>query len=404
MSFCFSLITSELSACVCINEKQKDINEEWTHLSAKCNLRKVKLLDSYDLQRFLSDYRDLMSWVSSMKSLICTDELANDITGAEALLERHQEHRTEIDARSGTFQAFELFGQQLLQADHFAAGEVKEKLESMNNAREDLEKAWIARRMQLDQCLELQLFYRDCEQAENWMTSRESFLSTDDTTDSKEDNVEAMIKKHEDFDKAIGNQEEKIESLQTYADQLIQSEHYAGNDINQKKKDVLERWEKLKEALIEKRAQLGESQTLQQFSRDADEIETWMLEKLQLAQEENYKDQANIQSKHQKHQAFEAELAANADRIQSVLAMGQNLIDRKKCSGSEEAVQNRLESIAEQWELLTQKTSEKSMKLKEANRQRTFIAAVKDLDFWLGEVESILTTEGGKQTENLHCS
>ena len=29
-----------------------------------------------------------------------------------------------------------------------------------------------------------------------------------------------------------------------------------------------------KEALIEKRAQLGESQTLQQFSRDADEIET----------------------------------------------------------------------------------------------------------------------------------
>merc|ERR1719293_417054 len=234
----------------------------------------------------------------------------------------------------------------------------------MNEAREDLEKAWIARRMQLDQCLELQLYYRDCEQAENWMTSREAFLQTDDEGDSKEDNVEAMIKKHEDFDKAIGNQEEKIESLQTYADQLIQSEHYAAADIQQKKKDVLERWEKLKEALIEKRAQLGEHQTLQQFSRDADEIETWMLEKLQLAQEENYKDPANIQSKHQKHQAFEAELAANADRIQMVLAMGQNLIDRKKCSGS-----------------------------KEANRQRTFIAAVKDLDFWLGEVEALLTTD-----------
>ena len=51
-----------------------------------------------------------------------------------------------------------------------------------------------------------------------------------------------------------------------------------------------------------------------------------MLEKLQLAEEETYKDPANIQSKHQKHQAFEAELGANADRIQSVLAMGQNLV------------------------------------------------------------------------------
>ena len=34
------------------------------------------------------------------------------------------------------------------------------------NAREILENAWIARRMQLDQCLELRLIYRDSEQAE----------------------------------------------------------------------------------------------------------------------------------------------------------------------------------------------------------------------------------------------
>ena len=57
--------------------------------------------------------------------------------------------------------------------------------------------------------------------------------------------------------------------------------------------------------------------------------------------------------------------------------MGQKLIENRKCSGSEEAVQQRLEMISEQWETLTRKTSEKSMKLKEANRQRTFIAAVK---------------------------
>lgn len=49
--------------------------------------------------------------------------------------------------------------------------------------------------------------------------------------------------------------------------------------------------------------------------------------------------------------------------------------------------------MADQWEFLTQKTTEKSLKLKEANKQRTYIAAVKDLDFWLGEVESLLTSE-----------
>ena len=80
-------------------------------------------------------------------------------------------------------------------------------------------------------------------------------------------------------------------------------------------------------------------------------------------------------------------------KLQAVLAMGQNLIDKHQCAGSEEAVQSRLVSIADQWEFLTHKTAEKSMKLKEANKQRTYIAAVKDLDFWLGEVESLLTSE-----------
>lgn len=372
--------------------KQKEINEEWTQLTAKANTRKEKLLDSYDLQRFLSDYRDLMSWINSMMGLVSSDELANDVTGAEALLERHQEHRTEIDARTGTFQAFDQFGQQLLQSGHYASVEIQDKLGNLAEAREDLEKAWIARRMQLDQCLELQLFYRDCEQAENWMSAREAFLAAEEV-DSKTDNVEALIKKHEDFDKAINAHEEKIGALQTLADQLIAADHYAAKPIDDKRKQVLDRWRLLKEALIEKRSRLGESQTLQQFSRDADEMENWIAEKLQLATEESYKDPANIQSKHQKHQAFEAELAANADRIQSVLAMGQNLIDKRQCVGSEEAVQARLASIADQWEFLTQKTTEKSLKLKEANKQRTYIAAVKDLDFWLGEVESLLTSE-----------
>lgn len=303
-----------------------------------------------------------------------------------------QEHRTEIDARAGTFAAFEQFGAELLQANHYASPEIQEKIETLAKARDDLEQAWTARRLQLDQNLDLQLYLRDCEQAENWMSAREQFLSAEEV-DSKGDNVEVLIKKHEDFDKAITGHEEKIAALQVLADQLIAQDHYASDLIDDKRNEVLDRWRHLKEDLIQKRSKLGDEQTLQLFSRDADEIENWIEEKLHLATEESYKDPANIQSKHQKHQAFEAELAANAERIQSVLAMGENLIDKNQCSGSEDAVQKRLTQIADRWEYLTQKTTEKSLKLKEANKQRTYIAAVKDLDFWLGEVESLLTSE-----------
>ncbi len=57
--------------------------------------------------------------------------------------------------------------------------------------------------MKLDQCLELQLFYRDCEQADSWMSAREAFLTQEAVSP---DNVESLIKKHEDFDKSISSQ------------------------------------------------------------------------------------------------------------------------------------------------------------------------------------------------------
>lgn len=70
--------------------KQEEITKLWTQLTAKANSRKEKLLDSYDLQRFLNDHRDLLAWINSMLGLVSSEELANDVTGAEALIERHQ--------------------------------------------------------------------------------------------------------------------------------------------------------------------------------------------------------------------------------------------------------------------------------------------------------------------------
>uniref|UniRef100_A0A3Q3G2S2 Spectrin alpha chain, non-erythrocytic 1 n=1 Tax=Labrus bergylta TaxID=56723 RepID=A0A3Q3G2S2_9LABR len=365
----------------------------------KNTLKLDKLGNSHDLQRFLSDFRVGVLRGAGQR---CDRSRgpSGKTSGTELLLsfstKLQNEHRTEIDARAGTFQAFEQFGQQLLVRGHYASPEIKQKLEALDRERADLEKAWVQRRMMLDQCLELQLFNRDCEQAENWMAAREAFLASDDKGDSL-DSVEALIKKHEDFDKAINVQEEKIAALQSFADQLIGAEHYAQPEIFNRRNEVLDRWRQLKAKMIEKRSKLGESQTLQQFSRDVDEIEAWISEKLQTATDESYKDptniQVHIQSKHQKHQAFEAELHANADRIRGVIDTGNALIQRGACAGSEDAVKARLNALDEQWQFLVNKSAEKSQKLKEANKQQNFNTGIKDFDFWLSEVEALLASE-----------
>lgn len=53
----------------------------------------------------------------------------------------------------------------------------------------------------------------------------------------------------------------------------------------------------------------------------------------------------HFQSKHQKHQAFEAELHANAERIRGVIDTGNALIQRGACAGSEDAVKVTISEV-----------------------------------------------------------
>ena len=53
--------------------------------------------------------------------------------------------------------------------------------------------------------------------------------------------VDQLIKKHEDFDRAINNQEEKIDALKNLAEHLIQNDHYDAQGIADRRDQVLDR-------------------------------------------------------------------------------------------------------------------------------------------------------------------
>ena len=48
------------------------------------------------------------------------------------------------------------------------------------------------------------------------------------------------------------------------------------------------------------------------------QVEAWISEKISVATDESYKDPTNLKAKLQKHQAFEAEITANEERIQTL--------------------------------------------------------------------------------------
>lgn len=47
------------------------------------------------------------------------------------------------------------------------------QLEVLGQEKESLLQLWEVRRQQYEQCMDLQLFYRDTEQVDNWMSKQE---------------------------------------------------------------------------------------------------------------------------------------------------------------------------------------------------------------------------------------
>lgn len=99
-------------------------------------------------------------------------------------------------------------------------------------------------------------------------------------------------------------------------------------EIKDRRKQVLGRYDAFKDVSKSKRSKLEDSRRFQYFKRDADELESWINEKLQTASDESYKDPTNLQAKIQKHQAFEAEVFAHSNAIVELDQNGMEMISQ----------------------------------------------------------------------------
>jgi len=195
-----------------INVKHQEAEAAWAELLEQAAQRRSKLAQAEQLQTYLGEYRELISWINEMVAKVTAPELARDVPGAEALLSRHNEYKSEIDTREEVFEKFYRTGQELIEQGHFLAKEIEDKISVLQQRQQILKDTWKKRRHIYEQNLDTQLFKRDAETLENWIVNREPMLQ-DDKLGESISQVEELIRKHEDFEKTIQAQEERFSAL-----------------------------------------------------------------------------------------------------------------------------------------------------------------------------------------------
>ena len=84
------LVDSEHYSSDTIESRMVSIQNKWRNLHDVAGYRKKKIQENLQLQQFIADYNDIMSWLDMMERIVANDDLGYDETSAETLLKKHK--------------------------------------------------------------------------------------------------------------------------------------------------------------------------------------------------------------------------------------------------------------------------------------------------------------------------
>ncbi|XP_050677383.1 spectrin beta chain isoform X1 [Leptidea sinapis] len=376
-----------------IRDRIETISGNWEQLTQMLKERDAKLEEAGDLHRFLRSVDHFQTWLTKTQTDVASEDIPSSLPEAEKLLSQHQTIKEEIDNYKDEYAKMMEYGQKIT-AEPSTADDpqymfLRERLKALGEGWAELQQMWENRQHLLAQSLELQLLQRDARQAEVLLAHQEHRLAKTEPPTNLEQ-AENTIKEHEAFLTTMEANDDKINSVVQFANRLVEERHFDADKIQRKAESIRARRDSNREKALQQLEKLQDQLQLHQFLQDCDELAEWVQEKNVTAQDDTYRSAKTIHSKWTRHQAFEAEIAANKERLYAVQNAAEELMKQKP--EFVEIISPKMQELQDQFENLQTTTKDKGERLFDANREVLLHQTCDDIDSWMNELE--------KQIEN----
>uniref|UniRef100_A0A1A8FCG9 Spectrin beta chain n=2 Tax=Nothobranchius korthausae TaxID=1143690 RepID=A0A1A8FCG9_9TELE len=207
-----------------IQRSEHAVTAAWEGLLQACQARRLLLLDTVEKFRFFNMVRDLMLWMDGVNLQIDAHDSPRDVSSAGLVIANHQHIKSEMETRADSFTACTEMGKCLINNNHYATDEIREKLAQLQEKRHKINKKWQDKMDHLQIVLEVLQFGRDASVAESWLAGQEPLVRAAELG-TNVDEVESLIKRHEAFEKLAAAWEERfvqLEKLTTLEEQEVQ--------------------------------------------------------------------------------------------------------------------------------------------------------------------------------------
>lgn len=377
-----------------IRRQIEEIRVVWNGLQTLVEDREAKLAESGNLQHFLRDLDHFQNWLSKTTVAVASADQPNDLQEAEKLLQQHQAYKEEIDNYEDEYAKLKETGEQITaaQSDDPQYIFLRQRLEALNDGWEQLHQMWDKQQRYLGESLNQQVFLRDAKQADTLLNHQDNFLVKEEVPATLEQ-AESAVKKHEAFMNTMDANDDKINTAVMFGQRLCDENHYDADKIYKKAANIQNRQQNNRARAEDQLQNLRDQLELQRFLRECEEFGFWCQDKIIAAQDETYRSAKTVHSKWTRHQAFQAELDANKERLDKILEEGEKLKEEKPQFADQ--IQDRIDELKNQYVGLQDMTQDKGQQLFDANRHVLYEQSVEDVDDWMTDLESQIVTDTG---------
>ncbi|KAM9294405.1 spectrin beta chain, non-erythrocytic 5 [Gastrophryne carolinensis] len=312
--------------------------------------RKNKLEQGLELQQFLREADRINAALSSHEAFLRVDDLGDQLDTVQSLLNRQRQFEKVLDALRNRVNSLKANGETLKKNGHFATTLIKQKVFDTQKRFESLDEKSKEREKRLLDSLGLQEFNRDARELLIWM--EEKYKIAQDESYRDPTNILRKLKWHEAAEREMEANQVRFEDLVKVGKQILQEDHYAKDNIQDKMSEVILKWEELKKKMSErgdKLRQAGQQEQLMELLQDA-KVKIEKIEKVLQAPESGH-DLRSSRDLLKEHRQLENESKELADKMNSIVLRAQkmatNHFDSKRIMEETMKYLQRFESLQE---------------------------------------------------------
>ncbi|XP_052433826.1 triple functional domain protein isoform X4 [Carassius gibelio] len=212
-------------------------------------------------EEFTSNAARILSRLEELQDSVSQRELPSDLDGSRRAIEEHASLKKKVT--KAPVEELDTEGQHLLQRIQCGekgrgdiqglAPKVQALLDKLHATRQHLHQSWHMRKVKLDQCFQLRLFQQDAEKMFDWIVHNKGlFLTTYTEIGANHQHVLELQTQHNHFAMNCMNVYVNISRIMSVGNRLLESGHYATQQIQQISGQLEQEWKAFAAALDER--------------------------------------------------------------------------------------------------------------------------------------------------------